>query len=238
MSFFLTKLIKKLKCFFFFFFFLQGPSCRPHRHSSTPEYYYEQLDLILNQTYTNIPRVFVNIMTMFNISQGQFRRLKPFNSYPLTHTHNAFNRFSVQCWSRRHVLRCHVADVLPRRVSVHDRAVGNRARSSIDGRTLTSVQRANLSSCQQVECVERWPVCCVGAAVLEPGKDLDVERIIQTRLFSSICIHQRRICRWIMELYGIWLIWFVFCIYFICDFFFFHTVLASFEKTKKWQHSS
>jgi hypothetical protein len=44
------------------------PSCE-NRPYSQPDFYEEYLDNILNQIYTNIPRTFVNIVPMFNISQ-------------------------------------------------------------------------------------------------------------------------------------------------------------------------
>jgi phospholipase B1 len=36
---------------------------------SQPDFYQQQLELVLQKTYTQIPRVFVNILLMFNISQ-------------------------------------------------------------------------------------------------------------------------------------------------------------------------
>lgn len=45
------------------------PSCDPGREDSQPDYYYEQMNAVLEQIYENIPRTFVNIVAMFNISQ-------------------------------------------------------------------------------------------------------------------------------------------------------------------------
>jgi len=44
------------------------PSC-DHKPYSQPDFYEEYLDQILDQIYTNIPRTFVNVVPMFNISQ-------------------------------------------------------------------------------------------------------------------------------------------------------------------------
>jgi hypothetical protein len=44
------------------------PSC-DNRTYSQPDYYENQMQAVLTQVYQNIPRTFVNIVTMFNISQ-------------------------------------------------------------------------------------------------------------------------------------------------------------------------
>jgi hypothetical protein len=44
------------------------PACE-NRTDTQPDYYEAQMQSVLNQVYNSIPRVFVNIITMFNISQ-------------------------------------------------------------------------------------------------------------------------------------------------------------------------